>query len=211
MVKILIVDDHEIFREGLKQVINQTDDFTVKDEACNGREALNLIWKNDYDIVILDISMPPGRNGLEVLKQMKIKKPDLRVLILSVYPEDQYAIQAIKAGASGYLTKSSVARELINALTRISSNGMYISPEVAEQMADEIKAPRESIIHDLLSPREFQIFLKIAGGESIKQIADELAISSSSVSTHRKRILDKMKLKNTAEMIRYAVKNRLVE
>lgn len=211
MLKILIVDDHEIFREGLKQVINQTDDFAVKDEACNGREALNLIWKNDYDIVILDISMPPGRNGLEVLKQMKLKKPDLRVLMLSVYPEDQYAIQAIKAGASGYLTKSSVARELVHALTRISSNGMYISPEVAEQMADEIKAPRESIIHDLLSPREFQIFLKIAQGESIKQIADELAISSSSVSTHRKRILEKMKLKNTAEMIRYAVKNRLVE
>lgn len=211
MIKILIVDDHEIFREGLKQVINQTDDFAVKDEACNGREALNLIWKNDYDIVILDISMPPGRNGLEVLKQMKLKKPDLRVLMLSVYPEDQYAIQAIKAGASGYLTKSSVARELVHALTRISSNGMYISPEVAEQMADEIKAPRESIIHDLLSPREFQIFLKIAQGESIKQIADELAISSSSVSTHRKRILEKMKLKNTAEMIRYAVKNRLVE
>ena len=211
MIKILIADDHEIFREGLKQVINQTNEFKVIDEARDSREVLNLALKNTYDVVILDISMPPGRNGLEVLEEIKKEKPNLQVLILSMHSEEQYAVQAIKIGASGYLTKKSAPHELVDALHTVISDHMYISQEVAEQLANEVKRPNEKPIHNLLSPREFQIFLKIADGESLKEIANELALSSSSVSTHRARALDKMKLKTNADIIRYAIKHNLID
>lgn len=211
MIKLLIADDHEIFREGLKQVINQTEEFMVIDEASDSREVVNFALKYDYDILILDISMPPGRNGLEVLEEIKKERPDLHILILSMHSEEQYAVQAIKAGASGYLTKKSASHELLDALHTVISDHMYISQEVAEQLADEVKGNTGSSIHDLLSPREFQIFLKIAEGKSLKEIADELAISSSSVSTHRSRALEKMKLKTNADIIRYAVKHKLID
>ncbi len=210
MIKILIADDHPIFREGVKQIISSTSEFMVKDEASDGREVMNLVWKYDYDIVILDISMP-GRSGLEILEQLNIEKPNIKVLIVSMYSEEQYAVQAIKAGASGYLTKGGAARELINALQKIVSGGMYISPSVAEQLAVEVKGHPEGNIHDLLSPREFQIFLMLAEGKEVKSIANELAISSSSVSTHRSRVLEKMGLKTNADLVRYAVKKGFVE
>jgi DNA-binding NarL/FixJ family response regulator len=211
MIRILIADDHQIFREGLKQIINDTEEFGVIDEACNSREVLNLVLKNEYDILILDISMPPGRNGLEVLEEIKKKNADLSVLILSMYSEEQYAVQAIKAGASGYLTKKSASHELLDALHTIISDHLYISQEVAEQLASEVKGTNEKKIHNLLSIREFQTFLKIAEGKTLKEIANELAISSSSVSTHRSRALEKMKLKNNADIIRFAIKNKLID
>lgn len=211
MIRILIADDHQIFREGLKQIINETEEFRVIDEACDAREVLNMVLKNTYDILILDISMPPGRNGLEVLEDIKKEKSDLNVLILSMYSEEQYAVQAIKAGASGYLTKKSAPHELLDALHTIISDHLYISQEVAEQLVGEVKGTNEKKIHNLLSIREFHTFLKIAEGKTLKEIANELAISASSVSTHRSRALEKMKLKNNADIIRYAIKNKLID
>jgi DNA-binding NarL/FixJ family response regulator len=208
-IKILIADDHPIVRAGFKQVISDMPDMLVADEAGNGQEVLHLIGKKDYDLVLLDISMP-GRSGLEILKDLKSEKPKLPVLILSIYPEEQYAIRALRAGASGYMTKASAPNELILAIRKISEGGKYISASLAEKLAyyldgDAIKPP-----HETLSDREYQVMLMIASGKTVTEIANELCLSVKTISTYRTHILEKMRMKNNAEITLYAVQNKLV-
>ncbi|MCX5856724.1 MAG: response regulator transcription factor [Deltaproteobacteria bacterium] len=208
-IKILIADDHPIVRAGFKQVISDMPDMLVADEAANGQEVLNYIRKKDYDLVLLDISMP-GRSGLEVLKDLKSEKPKLPVLILSIYPEEQYAIRALRAGASGYMTKASAPNELIAAIRKISEGGKYISASLAEKLAYYLDGDASKPPHETLSDREYQVMLMIASGKTVTEIADELCLSVKTISTYRTHILDKMKMKNNAEITLYAVQNKLV-
>jgi two-component system, NarL family, invasion response regulator UvrY len=208
-IKILIADDHPIVRAGFKQVISDMPDMLVADEAGNGQEVLNYIRKKDYDLVLLDISMP-GRSGLEILKDLKSEKPKLPVLILSIYPEEQYAIRALRAGASGYMTKASAPNELIAAIRKISEGGKYISASLAEKLAYYLDGDASKPPHETLSDREYQVMLMIASGKTVTEIADELCLSVKTISTYRTHILDKMKMKNNAEMTLYAVQNKLV-
>jgi two-component system invasion response regulator UvrY len=210
MIKILIADDHPIVRQGFKQVLSETADLVVADEAGNGQEVLAFVAKRDYDVILLDISMP-GKNGLEVLKELKVANPKIPVLILSIYPEEQYAIRALKAGASGYLTKASVPEELISAIRKVSRGGKYISSSLAEKIAYELDSDSGKAPHETLSDREYQILLMIASGKTVSDIAGEMCLSVKTVSTYRSRILDKMKLKNNAELTTYAIRNKLVE
>jgi two-component system, NarL family, invasion response regulator UvrY len=210
MIKILIADDHPIVRQGFKQVLSETADLVVADEAGNGQEVLALVARKDYDVILLDISMP-GKNGLEVLKELRMTNTKIPVLILSIYPEEQYAIRALKAGASGYLTKASAPEELISAIRKVSRGGKYISSSLAEKIAYELDGDAEKAPHDTLSDREYQILLMIASGKTVSDIADEMCLSVKTVSTYRSRILDKMKMKNNAELTTYAIRNKLVE
>jgi two-component system invasion response regulator UvrY len=208
-IKILIADDHPIVRAGFKQVISDMPDMLVADEAGNGQEALAYIRKKDYDLVLLDISMP-GRSGLEVLKDLKSEKPKLPVLILSIYPEEQYAIRALRAGASGYMTKDSAPNELIAAIRKISEGGKYISASLAEKLTYYLDGDASRPPQEALSDREYQVMLMIASGKTVTQIADELCLSVKTISTYRAHILEKMKMKNNAEITLYAVQNKLV-
>ncbi len=210
MIKILIADDHPIVRKGLKDIIKETSDMEVADEARNGKEVLEKVRKGDFDVVVLDISMP-GRSGLEILKEIKNEKPKLSVLILSVHPEDQYAIRVLKAGASGYLTKESAPDELITAIRKASLGKKYISYSLAEKIAFDLETGTEKALHKTLSDREYEVMRMIASGKTSKEIAKELFLSVKTVSTYRSRILEKMKMKNNAELIHYAIKHRLVE
>jgi two-component system invasion response regulator UvrY len=210
MIRILIADDHRIVREGLKQILAENPDMIVADEASNGQEVIGKIWENDYDVVLLDISMP-GRSGLDILKQLKTERPKLSVLVLSMYSEEQYAMRALRAGASGYMTKESAPDELIEAIRKVSTGRKYISPTVAEKLAFSLEASDERPPHENLSDREYQVMCMIASGKTIKAIADELALSVKTISTYRTRILEKMKMKNNAELTHYSIQNRLVE
>jgi DNA-binding NarL/FixJ family response regulator len=210
MIKILIADDHAVVREGLKQIISETPDMIVTDEANNGQEVLNKVSEQNYDVVLLDITMP-GRSGLDILKQLKGKKPRLPVLMLSVHSEEQYAVRTLKAGASGYLTKGSATEELIAAIRKISKGKKYVSSSLAEKLAFDLDMDHEKPRHELLSDREYQVMSMIAAGKTVKEIADELSLSVQTISTYRSRILEKMKMKNNAEIIYYAVKEGLVE
>jgi DNA-binding NarL/FixJ family response regulator len=208
-IKILIADDHPIVRAGFKQVISDMPDMLVADEASNGQEVLQLIGKKDYDLVLLDISMP-GRSGLEILKDLKSEKPKLPVLILSIYPEEQYAIRALRAGASGYMTKASAPNELILAIRKISEGGKYISASLAEKLAYYLDGDATKPPHETLSDREYQVMLMIASGKTVTEIANELCLSVKTISTYRTHIREKMKMKNNAEMTLYALQNKLV-
>lgn len=208
-IEILIADDHPIVRAGFTQVIADTGDMVVAAEAGNGAEVLNLIRKRDFDVILLDISMP-GRNGLEVIKDIKALKPKIPVLFLSIYPEEQYAIRALRAGAAGYLTKASAPHELIAAIRKVTSGGKYISAALAERLSDYIGTDPDKAPHERLSDRELQVMLMIASGMTVSQIAQELCLSVKTVSTYRSHILEKMKLKNNAEITLYAVQNKLI-
>jgi two-component system, NarL family, invasion response regulator UvrY len=210
MIRILIADDHMIVREGIKQIISEIPDMTVADEARTGHEALNKALTNDYDVVVLDITMP-GVNGLDVMKQIKTQKPHLPVLVLSVHPEEQYALRVLKAGASGYLTKESASDELIAAIRKISSGRKYITSSLAEKLAFDLESDTDKPRHESLSDREFQVLCMIASGKTVKEIAEDLFLSEKTISTYRSRILEKMKMKNNAELTYYAVKHGLVE
>ncbi len=210
MIKILIADDHRIVREGLKQILAETQDMVVSAEASNVQEVLNKVASNDYDVLLLDISMP-GRSGLDILKQLKSERPKLSVLVLSMYSEEQYALRALRAGASGYMTKESAPDELIEAIRKVSTGRKYISPAVAEKLAVSIESSDERPPQETLSDREFQVMCMIASGKTVKAIADELALSIKTVSTYRARILEKMRMKNNAELTHYAIQNKLVE
>jgi two-component system invasion response regulator UvrY len=209
MIRILIADDHAIVRHGLKQIIEESGEMHVVAEAASGIEALRKIREHECDVVLLDISLP-DMSGVDVLKQIHVEKPHLPILILSIYPEDQYASRLIKAGAAGYLTKESAPPEVIGALQRVAGGKKYINPAVAEILANEISDADEKLPHQTLSDREYQIFLLLASAKTVTEIADALALSVKTVSTYRTRILDKMHLSNNAELMRYAVDHHLV-
>jgi len=209
MIRVFIADDHALFREGLKQLLDDNPDMVVADEASSGREALEKISKNDYDILLLDIAMP-GMSGLDVLKQLKSLKPRLRVLVLSMYPEEQYAVRAIKAGAVGYLTKRSASSELITAIRKVSAGGTYISTSITDKLILDLTPDPEHPLHEKLSDREYQIFCMIARGKPVGKIAQELFLSVKTVSTHRVHILEKMKMQSNAELTHYAINNNLI-
>jgi len=210
LIRILIADDHAIVRKGLKQILSETSDLVVAGEAGNGREAIEKIYKSKYDLVLLDISMP-GRGGLEVLSELKKKKPHLPVLILSMHPEEQYAVRALKTGAAGYLAKESAPEELIRAIRKVSRGGKYVTASLAERLASEIKINVEKPRHEFLSNREYQILCMIASGKAVKQISEELSLSVKTISTYRCRVLNKMNMKNNAELTHYAIQNYLVK
>jgi two-component system, NarL family, invasion response regulator UvrY len=209
MKKLLLVDDHQIVRQGLRNLIELEKDLQVADEASSGIEALNLIRKNEYDIVILDISMP-DKNGVDTLHDLKHIAPDLPVLVLSGYAEEQYALNLMRSGCKGYLSKDADSEEIIKAIRSIANGRKYISSELAELLTNELSHPSEKQLHEMLSEREFQVFFKLAGGLSSTEIADELNISIKTVSTYRTRILEKMSLKTNADMTYYAIKYGLI-
>lgn len=208
MIRILIADDHFIVREGLKQIVSEMSDMVVLDEARDGQEALAKALAKDFEIVVLDISMPL-KSGLDVLKELKEKKPSTNVLVLSVHPEEHYAVRVLKAGASGYLTKESAPDELVMAIRKISQGRKYITVSLAEKLAGEIEKPADAPLHSVLSEREFRVLCMIAAGRSIKEISEELFLSIKTVSTYRSRILKKMGFRNNSELIRYCIENGL--
>jgi two-component system invasion response regulator UvrY len=210
VIKVFIADDHAIVREGLKQILADTKDIVVAGEAENGSDALRLFRKSGCQVVLLDISMP-DRNGIEVLKQMKKEKPELQVLMLSMHREDQYAIRSLKAGAAGYLTKQSAPRELVNAIRTVAGGLKYISPALAQELAKHVGDDHEAALHETLSDREYQTLTMIASGLTVGAIAKELSLSVKTVSEYRARLLVKMKLKNSAELTHYAIRNHLVD
>jgi len=210
VIKILVADDHAIFREGLKRILGDTKDMVVAGEAATHREVIAKLWKSDYDLVLLDISFP-GRSGLDVLKQLRAIKPQLPVLILSMHPEEQYAVRALRAGASGYLTKAAAADELIKAIRKIARGRKYITSTLAEKLAFEIENHSDKPLHKTLSDREYQVMCMIASGKRIKDIASELSLSVKTIDTYRSRTLKKMNLQNTAQLTHYAIKNGLVD
>jgi DNA-binding NarL/FixJ family response regulator len=209
VIKILIADDHAIVREGLKQIVRETSDMILAGEASNGCEVLELVRKYDYDVIVLDISMP-GISGIGVLEQLKIENPKLPVLMLSIHPEEQYAVQSLKAGASGYLTKDSAPDELLDAIYKISTGGKYVTVSLAEKLANYLNSKSERPVHETLSSREYQVMTMIASGKRVKDIAEELNLSVKTISTYRTRILDKMDMKNNAELTHYCIKHGLV-
>ena len=210
MIRILIADDHSVVREGLKQIVQETGDMVVGGEAANGHEVLQLIHQDDWDVVLLDINMP-GKSGMDVLKQLRGERPRLPVLMLTMYPEEQYAVRALKAGASGYLTKESIPDELISAIRKVSSGRKYISSSLAEKLAYDLDMDTEGPLHETLSDREYEVMCLIAKGETVGSIADRLCLSIKTISTYRTRILEKMKMKKNAELMHYAIKHQLVE
>jgi two-component system, NarL family, invasion response regulator UvrY len=210
MIKIIIADDHSVVRKGLKQIFEETMDLVVAGEASSGFELLDKVRKEDYDVVILDISMP-GKDGLDTLKELKNEKPNLPVLIFTIYPEEQYAVRVLKAGASGYINKETDPEEIINAIRKVSTGRKYISQFLAELLASNLELSGEAPLHDSLSDREFQVMCLIASGKTATDIAKELSLSINTISTYRIRILEKMGMKNNAELTHYAVKNGLVD
>ncbi|QJD89370.1 response regulator transcription factor [Duganella dendranthematis] len=210
IIKVFIADDHAIVREGLKQILAETRDIVVAGEAENGLDAIKLFRKSECQVLLLDISLP-DRNGIEVLKQIKKEKPELAVLMLSMHREDQYAIRALKAGASGYLTKQSAPKELVTAIRQVGGGLKYISAALAQELANHVGDDHEAPLHESLSDREYQTLTMIASGKTVGVIAKELSLSVKTVSEYRARLLVKMKLKNSAELTHYAIKNQLIE
>jgi two-component system invasion response regulator UvrY len=210
MIKVFVADDHAVVRRGVLQILEEAPDMVSVGEASTGRGVLRAMRKHACDVLVLDISMPDG-GGLEVLKQLQTLKPHLRVLILSMYPEKQYALRALKAGAAGYLTKESAPDELITAIRQVAEGGRYITQSLAEKLAAELKSDVEKEPHETLSDREYQVMTLLAAGKSATEIAAELSLSIKTVSTYRARVLEKLRLSSTAEIIRFAIERGLVE
>lgn len=210
MIKVLMVDDHRMVREGIKRIIEDTTDIEIVAEAASGEEALQVIDNIIVDVILLDISMP-GKNGIQTLKEIKKKASTLKVLMLSMHAEEQYAMRAIKAGASGYLTKDSAPDKLVTAIRKIKQGRKHISPEVAELLITDIYHEEDKDLHSLLSDREFEILKFIIKGASLKTIALNLSISDKTVSTYRSRLLKKLNLTNTADLIKYGISQNLLD
>jgi len=209
-MKILIADDHPVVRQGLRQMLAAEADLTVVGEAKNGNEVVELSRRIAWDVAVLDYNMP-GRSGLELVKDLRHRFPGRAVLILSMYPEDRYAVRALKAGAAGYVTKDSAAEELVNAIRKVANGGKYVSPALAERLASALESGGGKLLHETLSDREYQVMWMIASGKTVRQIADSLCLSPNTVSTHRTRILRKMQMKNNAELMHYAMRHKLVD
>ena len=210
MIRVLIADDHAIVRKGLIQILQDAPEAISVEEAESGQEVLDKLRKTIFDAVVLDISMP-GRSGLDTLSQIKTAYPDLPVLILSMHPEEQYALRVLKAGASGYLMKESAPNALISAVVKVAQGHKYITPSLAEALATRFEKGGDRKPHEKLSDREFEVFILISKGTSVKEIADSLFLSVKTVHTYRSRILEKMHMKGTAEIIHYAIQNQLIE
>lgn len=208
-MRILITDDHAVVRSGLKQILAEAFPKAEFGEATNAQEALDRVWKEPWDVVVLDITMP-GRSGLEVLKEIKQSKPKLPVLMLSMHPEDQFAVRLLKVGASGYMTKESAPQELVGAVKKVIAGGRYVSPSLAEKMASYLAIDVQTPPHERLSDREFLVLRQIASGKTPTAIAKELGLSVKTISTYRMRILEKMSMQNNAELTHYAIQNQLV-
>ena len=209
MIRILVGDDHVVVRRGLQQILGDEPDMSVVGEAHNAQEVLALVRKQDWDLVVLDISMP-GRSGLDIIEELKHERPKLPVLILSMHPEDRYAVRALRVGAAGYLTKESVPEELVKAIRKVVTGGRYVSSSLAEKLACVLSTDTGGPVYETLSNREYQVLCMIGSGKSVGAIAAELSLSVKTISTYRARILEKMALKNNAELIHYALENRLV-
>lgn len=208
MIKVLVADDHAIVRQGLKLILSEEFDSLVLGEACNGRELLRLVEQDAWDIVVLDITLS-DRNGLDILKDLKLQHPKLPVLILSMHSEDQFAVRSLKAGASGYMTKENVPEELVKAIKKVLGGGRYVSATLAEKLAFELDG-QDRPPHETLSDREYQVLRMIASGRTVTEIAEELMLSVKTISTYRTRVLEKLRMKNNAELTHYAIKNSLV-
>ena len=209
-IRVFIADDHAIVREGLKQILADSPDIIVAGEAENGLDAIKLFRKAKCSVMLLDISMP-DRSGIDVLKQVKKENPEIAVLMLSMHREDQYAIRSLKAGAAGYLTKQSAPRELVTAIRQVATGQKYVSAALAQELASSIGDDHDTALHDTLSDREYQTLTMIASGKTVSTIAEELSLSVKTISEYRARLLVKMKLKNSAALTHYAIKNQLVE
>lgn len=207
MIRVLLADDHNLVREGLKQLLAATADIRVEGEAADGDQALALTKANDYDLAVLDMSMP-GLSGIELIKRLRVEKPRLRLLVLSMHGEEQYAVRALKAGASGYLTKDSASAQLVGAIRKVAGGGMHISEAAAAQLVGAGTAG-DALPHSRLSNREFEVFRLLVAGEGPTGIAARLHLSVKTVSTHKTRILEKMEMESTADLVRYAVENKL--
>ncbi|MGE5622577.1 MAG: response regulator [Bacillota bacterium] len=209
-IKVLIADDHAIVREGLRQILGETRDMVFAGAAENGNDAIKLARGADADVLLLDISLP-DKNGIEVLKQIRKEAPKLAVLMLSMHPEDQYAIRSLKGGAAGYLNKQSTPAEMVDAIRQVASGRKYISAALAQELANQIGEERNLPPHETLSDREYQTLIMIASGKTVGDIAHELSLSVKTISMYRTRLLQKMKLRHNAELTHYAIRNRLVE
>ena len=210
MIRIVVADDHAIVREGLKRIITSSGDMTVAGEAADGTEVMQQVRGLDFEVLVLDLSMP-GRSGMELIKLVHTEKPKLRILVLSMHQELQYAVRAIKSGASGYLTKESAPLQLLQVLRKIAAGGAFISADVAEQLALGSMRGGVSAAHERLSDREFEVFRLIAGGVSVSDIAVRLNLSAKTISTHKANLMQKMELRNQSELIRYAIKHGVAE
>ncbi|WP_248323797.1 MULTISPECIES: response regulator transcription factor [unclassified Caballeronia] len=209
-IKVLIADDHAMVREGLRHILDNARGFEVAGEASDGASTLQLARSTDANVLVLDLSMP-GRHGLDLLKQIKEERPALRILVLTMHAEQQYAARAFKAGASGYLTKESASAELVAALAKVAAGGAYVSLAMAERMAQSLAEPADALPHQRLSDREFDVFRRLCAGESINEIGDALYVSAKTVSTYKARILEKMNMPHEAALVRYAVRHKLLD
>ncbi|HYR95350.1 MAG TPA: response regulator transcription factor [Candidatus Binatus sp.] len=210
MIRVLVADDHPVVRRGLKHILAETPDIIAVGEASDGHQVLDQVRAGTCDVLLLDLTMPGG-HGVEILEAVKRERPSLPVLVLSIHPEDQYAVRVFRAGAAGYMTKDSAADELVRAVRKVHAGGRYVTPRVAEELAAQVDCGTERQPHALLSNREYQVLCMLGRALSVTQIARELHLSEKTVSTYRSRLLEKMQARNTAELIRYAVQNRLVD
>lgn len=210
MIKVLIADDHALIRKGLKQLLDDTDELRVTGEAETGNEAFRMAQTGEFDVVLLDISMP-DKHGIEVLKQIKDAQPHLPVLMLSMHPEEQYALRSMKAGAAGYLNKQSAPAQLVTAIRQVAKGKKYISSELAEQLAEGLSLGYQELLHQTLSNREYQTLCLMAQGKKLSEMADIMSLSPKTISVYRSRLLEKMKLKTNADAIHYAINNHLIE
>jgi len=209
MLRVVVVDDHPVVREGLKRIIAESNELSVAAEASDGEEALQTLRNNPCDVVLLDISLPK-KSGLEVLKHIRAEQPRLPILILSMHSEDEYAVRMLRAGASGYLTKESTSANLISAIRKVVRGGRYVSPALAERLAFDLQTDSDRPAYEALSDREYQILCMLSGGKTVSEIATDLSLSVKTISTYRVRVLEKLRLKNNAELMRYAIKQGLV-
>ena len=211
VIEVLVVDDHTLIRKGMKQILDDTADIRVTGEAESGQEAIRMARENKYDLTLLDITLP-DKYGIDVLRQLRLQCPDMPVLILSMHPDEEYAMRSVKAGAAGYVNKQSAPQQLVTAIRLVANGRKYISSVLAEQMAEELTQPgRLDATHQSLSNREYQVLCLMASGKSLSEMADIMSLSAKTVSVYRARMLEKMGFRNNADAIRYAVNNQLIQ